>query len=130
MKTLARFGIVGLANTATSALVIFLLLRAGLGDYGANFVGYAVGLCLSFVLNRNWTFGVQGRVRLHEVVRFGAVVAVSYGINLLVLTAMRLAGYAESVVGQGAAMVSYSVCFFLLSRRFAFRHAAPESKRA
>ena len=124
MLQLVRFGLVGLANTATSAIVIFAAIHLGAGDYLANAAGYAVGLCLSFVLNRGWTFGVTGRVRLSELMRFGAVVGLSYLVNVTVLSIMRDNGFRESVIGQGAAMVAYSVCFYLLSRRYVFHGRA------
>lgn len=127
MLQLVRFGLVGLANTATSACIIFAAIHLGAGDYLANAMGYAVGLCLSFVLNRGWTFRVTGAVRASELVRFGAVVGLSYLVNLTVLTVMREHGFRESVVGQGAAMVAYTICFFVLSRRYVFR-AGPAAK--
>ncbi|GGY91463.1 GtrA family protein [Novosphingobium colocasiae] len=129
MLQLVRFGLVGLANTATSACVIFAAIRLGSGDYAANALGYAVGLCLSFALNRGWTFGVRGAVRLSEIVRFGAVVGLSYLVNLTVLSIMRDHGFRESVIGQGAAMVAYSVCFYILSRRFVFRTPTSEARQ-
>jgi hypothetical protein len=33
---------------------------------------------------------------------------------------MRAAGFAETLIAQGAAMIAYSTVFFLLSRRFVF----------
>lgn len=37
---------------------------------------------------------------------------------------MRGLGFAESLIGQAAAMLAYSIMFFLLSRRFVFAPAA------
>lgn len=50
-----RFGLVGVANTATSYLVI-RLLADGLGLPLASAVGYVAGVVQSFVFNRFWTF--------------------------------------------------------------------------
>ena len=50
-----RFGLVGVANTATSYLVIRLLAEP-LGVPAASAIGYAAGVVQSFVLNRFWTF--------------------------------------------------------------------------
>lgn len=120
VKAAARFGLVGIANTLVGLAVIALLLHFGAGDYLANAVSYAIGICLSFVLNRTFTFRVRGRVAAHEVHRFLAVFAISYAANLGVLTLMRAAGFAETLIAQGAAMIAYSTVFFLLSRRFVF----------
>ncbi|HKR92895.1 GtrA family protein [Novosphingobium sp.] len=127
LQSAIRFGLVGIANTLIGLAVIAALLRAGAGDYLANTLSYAVGLCASFLLNRAWTFGVRGPVIAGEVQRFIAAFALSYAANLAMLTLMRGYGFAQSLIGQGAAMAVYSACFFLLTRRFVFRagtHAA------
>jgi putative flippase GtrA len=121
VKAAARFGLVGIANTLVSLAVIAVMLHLGAGDYVANAVSYAIGFCLSFVLNRAFTFRVRGRVAAHEVHRFLAVFAISYAANLGVLTMMRAAGFAETLIAQGSAMIAYSAVFFLLSHRFVFR---------
>lgn len=121
MRTLLRFGAVGLANTAFGFAVIAAMMLAGAGDYAANAVGYGCGLCLSFTLNRRWTFGVAGPVVRREIAAFLATAAASWLLNLVVLTAMRGIGFAGSLVAQAAGMVAYSVCFFVLSRSFVFR---------
>lgn len=121
LRSAIRFGLVGLANTIVGLVVIAALLQVGVGDYLANAVSYAVGLCLSFLLNRSWTFEVRGQIDRGEVQRFLAVFALSFTANLATLTFMRRLGFAENMIGQGAAMAAYSICFFLLSRRFVFR---------
>lgn len=121
MIQLLRFGLVGVANTVVGLAVIMALLAAGAGDYAANLCGYGVGLALSFALNRAWTFGVNGAVDWREAAAFLIVVGLSYLVNLGVLGAMRGLGFYESLVGQGAAMLAYSACFFLLSRRYVYR---------
>ena len=125
LRSAIRFGLVGVANTIVGLVVIAALLQAGVGDYLANAFSYAVGLCLSFLLNRSWTFEVRGQIDRGEVQRFLAVFALSFTANLATLTFMRMLGFAEDMIGQGAAMAAYSICFFLLSRRFVFRLRIP-----
>ncbi|WP_232492490.1 GtrA family protein [Novosphingobium kaempferiae] len=120
LKSALRFGLVGLLNTLVGLAVIAALLHVGAGDYLANAGGYAVGLCLSFTLNRIWTFEVRGPVAAGEAGRFLLAFALAYSVNLAVLTMMRGLGFAQSLIGQGAGIVAYSVCFFLLSRAFVF----------
>ena len=121
MIRFVRFGLVGVANTVVGLTVITVLLAAGVGDYGANLCSYGAGLMLSFVLNRSWTFGVKGAVDRREAAAFLAAVGLSYLANLCVLGAMRGLGFRESLVGQGAAMLAYSTCFFVLARCYVFR---------
>lgn len=122
-----RFGLVGLANTLVGLAVIMALLAAGAGDYAANLCGYGIGLALSFALNRAWTFGVNGAVDWREAAAFLVAVGLSYLANLGVLGAMRGLGFRESLVGQAAAMLAYSACFYVLSRRYVFRAGARSS---
>lgn len=128
VRSALRFGLVGVLNTLVGLAVILVLLRAGAGDYLANAASYAVGISLSFVLNRAWTFGVRGPVALREIARFGLVCALSYAANLAMLTLMRGLGFAESMIGQGAAMAVYSGSFFLLSRAFVFAHPVSSAR--
>lgn len=126
LRSLLRFGLVGVLNTLVGLAVIATLLHVGAGDYLANAGGYAVGLCLSFTLNRFWTFEVRGPVAAGEAGRFLLAFALAYCANLAVLTTMRGLGFAQSLIGQAAGMVTYSLCFFLLSQAFVFvpGHAA------
>nr|WP_256372978.1 GtrA family protein [Pseudoruegeria sp. HB172150] len=115
----AKFGAVGVVNTLVGYLTILAAMTwAGLAPVPANVVGYAVGLCVSFVLNRRFTFAGRGGGGIGQVLGFFAVFALSYGLNLLVLReALFLLAPAWA---QALAMVSYTVCFFLLSRAFVF----------
>lgn len=55
-----RFGIVGVGNTATTLLVVWLLhSQARLPVWQASAIGYAVGTMQSYFLNRLWTFSTE-----------------------------------------------------------------------
>ena len=123
---LFRFGLTGLANSAVGWAVIFGGLWAGLGGLAANAAGYAVGLALSFTLNRRFVFGVTGAVRGREVAKFLAAFAVAYGVNVAVLRAVQPVLGADSPLAQLPALAAYVVIFFALSQFFVFRPAASE----
>jgi putative flippase GtrA len=122
----ARFLVTGLANSAVGWAVIFGGLWAGMNGLAANAAGYAVGLALSFTLNRTYVFGASGAVSGREIARFLAAFAVAYGANVGVLM------LGESVLGPGSpwaqlpAIGAYVAIFFLLSHLFVFRTAEPE----
>lgn len=126
LARLLRFGLTGLANSAVGWAVIFGGLWAGMSGLAANAAGYAVGLVLSFTLNRRFVFGVTGKVRAGEVLRFIAAFAIAYGVNVAVLLA------AQGVLGEGSplaqlpAIGAYIVIFFLLSQFVVFRPASSE----
>lgn len=116
-----RFVIVGVLNTLVGLAVIYgCKYFLGMGDVAANIIGYAVGLTVSFVLNSSWTFEYSGP-KLAAAGRFLVVFAISYGVNLAtVMGLIHLAGV-NSYLAQAAGMPVYTICFYLLSRVYAFR---------
>lgn len=126
LARLLRFGLTGLANSAVGWAVIFGGLWAGLGGLTANAAGYAVGLMLSFTLNRRFVFGVTGAVSAREVVRFLSAFAIAYGANVAVLIAAQSVLGADSPLAQLPAIGAYIVIFFLLSQFFVFKSATSE----
>ncbi|MGL4491886.1 MAG: GtrA family protein, partial [Tannerellaceae bacterium] len=57
LRQVVKYGVVGLANTLFTALVIWVCMELFLWDpVVSNVVGYAIGLINSFVWNRRWTF--------------------------------------------------------------------------
>ena len=77
-NTFVRFILVGIANTIVGLSVIYVLLHlAGLSYWTATFLGNSVGACVSFLLNRNFTFQSQGSVR-KSMIRFILVILSCY----------------------------------------------------
>lgn len=126
LARLLRFGLTGLANSAVGWAVIFGGLWAGMSGLAANAAGYAVGLLLSFTLNRRFVFGVTGAVSVREVAKFLAAFAVAYGVNVAVLMAAQSVLGADSPLAQLPAIGAYIVIFFLLSQFFVFKPASAE----
>ena len=57
LDQLARFGLVGVINTTIGLLSIYsLIFFFNSGPFVANLFGYAIGLVLSYYLNKHWTF--------------------------------------------------------------------------
>lgn len=120
-----RFGVVGLANTAIGLAAIYALMFFwDVSPSKANALGYSLGMTVSFVLNRVWTFG-SNRSVAQELPKYLLVVAVSYLLNLgLVITAISnfaFNPYLAQLLGVGV----YTVFVFSGCRRFVFvRHRA------
>lgn len=123
-REFARFLAVGVLNTCTGLAVIYAAKwLAHWNDVLANLLGYAVGLGVSFTLNRRWTFGHTGE-RLPALARFTAATAVAYGANLLtVLFALHSLGL-NSYLAQALGVPAYTLVAYLLSRYFVFRRPA------
>ena len=61
---LARFGLVGMINTAVGLSIIAVLdLGLRVPPALANAAGYLVGICVSFVLSRRFVFRSRAAVR-------------------------------------------------------------------
>ena len=115
-----RFGLTGVANTFVGLGVIYLAKFAlMMEDVPANMLGYAVGLGLSFGLNKNWTFRHQGPLR-PALGRFLVVQVVAYCLNLatvLAFLSFGINGYVSQITG----IPVYMVVGYLGCRYWAFR---------
>ena len=119
-----RFLGVGVVNTVVGLLVIFACRGlVGLSDALANLIGYAIGLSVSFTLNRRFTFRHQGAA-LPAMARFAAVITVAYAFNLItVLALIGLAGF-NPYLAQTLGIVPYTVTSYFGSWYFVFRPKA------
>jgi putative flippase GtrA len=118
-----KFVVVGIANTLVGLFAIYLCKwLLGFSDALANISGYMIGLAVSFLLNRGWTFRHSGAV-LPALARFLVIFALAYLLNLAtVLIAIHSLGV-NSYLAQAIGIAPYTVFFFLGSRYFAFRSA-------
>ncbi len=125
LPPIVRFAITGAANSVIGFAVLLFALRLGLSDIAANLTGFAVGLAVGFVANRQWTFAVEGRVSFAEVARYLLGFALAWSLNIsVVLVGVRM-GFAGSPLIHLAGIATYSIAFYFISRRFVF--AAPPS---
>ena len=118
-----KFLLAGTANSAVGLSVIYAAKwLAHCGDVLANALGYGVGLLMSFLLNKNWTFGYNGPAG-RAMSRFLLVFALAYALNLAsVLLAIRYLGLG-GYLAQALGIVPYTVFGFLASRYYVFRES-------
>jgi putative flippase GtrA len=116
-----RFLCVGVVNTLVGLAVIYACKYfGGLNDLAANASGYAVGLCVSFVLNRRWTFAHRGAM-LPAAIRFLTVSAIAYAMNLLTVMWCIHGMFLNSYLAQALGVPPYTLTAFVLSRLWVFR---------
>jgi putative flippase GtrA len=121
MNQFSRFLLVGVANTALGYAVIFgCMYLAGLSPELSNAAGYAVGLLVSYFLNRHFTFRSAQR-RSTEFVRFGIVFLVAYTANLAVLIVLVRTLEVHAGLSQLIAGVIYIGTAYLLNKNYVFR---------
>jgi putative flippase GtrA len=118
-RLLARFLAAGIANTAIGFSVIVVLMLIGVVPLLANTAGYAVGLVLSFLLNKQFVFMAGGRPT-NELARFIAAFAASFATNLVVLHSLIGSLDVNAYVAQVLAACSYTGVMFALCNKFVF----------
>jgi putative flippase GtrA len=124
---IARFGLVGLVNTAIGFAVVLLLDPIlGVPPALANAASYAVGITVGFLLSRNFVF--RSRAGLSATgLRYLIAALGAFALNQLVLRLAGLAlgaGSAQHIAAQLSAIAVYSAVFFLLCRLWVFRAPA------
>src|SRR6267143_1508072 len=119
-----KFAVVGVANTLAGLFLIYLCKwLLGFGDVIANTCGYSIGLVLSFILNRGWTFRHSGPV-FPALVRFLAIFILAYLSNLATVLVAINSLEVNSYLAQASGILPYTVIFFFGSRYVAFVPAA------
>ncbi|MFC3173960.1 GtrA family protein [Novosphingobium bradum] len=114
-----RFCMVGAVNTSCSLALIWSLMAAGVGKYRANLAGYAVGICISFLLNRSWTFRESGHFRLGQVARFMTAFLLAYLCNIAAI-ALSIELGINPYLAQITGIPAYTLSFYVLINRFVF----------
>jgi putative flippase GtrA len=119
-----RFGLVGTANTAVGlGIIAFLDLGLHMRPAIANAGGYAAGLGLSFILNRQFVFRSRRPART-AAPKFFAAAAVAFLLNQ---GALAIAGHVlgpDPALRLGAqifGMCVYTLTLFALGRFWIFK---------
>jgi len=114
--------LVGVLNTVIGLSVIYLAKwLLGLGDIISNVIGYAVGVTMSFTLNKKWSFRHEGQV-MSSFIRFIAVILVAYFANLYVVIICIEFFMVNSYISQAIGIIPYTIIGYLGSKFFAFKH--------
>ena len=128
-----RYGVAGIFNTLVGFSIILALdLGLHLDPRLANAIGYAVGICVSFVLSKVFVFTARRTTRSAPL-RYIVAVGIAFALNQGVLTLAKLVlptGKLWSVAAQGSAAVSYTAALFLLSHFWVFAHQPPAGSTA
>lgn len=120
MSEFGRFLVVGVANSAIGYAVIFgLMLGLRWSPEASNVAGYAVGLSVSFLLNRFYTFRSRAKP-IGEAARFLIVFGLSFALNLAVLTFLVRVVGTQDWLAQVIAGAAYVTASYALNRLYVF----------
>ena len=123
LRQLVRFAVVGIASTL-AYLLLFSLLRTGMGAQPANLLALGVTAVANTAANRRFTFGVRGRAlagrhQFEGLLVFGLGLAGTSG-SLAVLNGLTTPGRALELAVLVAANLAATVLRFLLLRGWVF----------
>lgn len=120
MKQFIRFLTVGVFNTVFGYCVIFgCMYVLNMSPESSNVAGYVLGLAVSYILNRKYTFNSK-RDRNSEMIRFLTVFAVAYASNFAVLILLiHLLGVHEGL-SQILAGLIYVVISYFMNKYYVF----------
>jgi putative flippase GtrA len=123
VRQLVRFAAVGVASTL-AYLLLFSLLRTGMGAQAANFIALGATAVANTAANRRFTFGVRGRAQAgrHQfegLIVFALGLALTSG-SLAVLNGLTTPGRALELVVLVAANLAATILRFLLLRGWVF----------
>ncbi len=114
MNYFPKFIFVGVINTALGYLIIFSsLYLLKISPEISNALGYGVGLLISYILNRCFTFN-SSQVKHKEFLRFFTVFCIAYATNFIVLLFLiHRCGVSDGLSQILAGMVYVSTSFFM-----------------
>jgi putative flippase GtrA len=87
-KAFLRFCTVGMGNTLVDCSLFFLLTLGQAPYLLAQVLAYSTGMVNSFVLNRQWTFKVEGSSNIGEIIRFIIINVISLAFTSIILFAL------------------------------------------
>jgi len=117
-----KYVVTGAANTAVGFCTIFLLYKMGLPLGFSNFMGYLVGLTLSFFLSKQWVFSLRNQTNKYQIMRFVLSFLVSFILSFMFLKMMMAMGNGY-ILSQCTASFVYFILFYLLQKYFVFKRA-------
>jgi len=116
-----RYIAVGILNTLLGYFIIFgCMYILGMNPIASNVSGYGVGLIVSYVLNRNYTFNSK-QARKPEALRFLLVFAIAYALNFIALLLLIYQLGMHEGLSQVVAGVIYVGAAFLMNKYYVFK---------
>jgi len=116
---LIRYAVVGLGSNALLYLFYLWLSSGGLGHKTSMTIAFALGICGTFMFNRNWSF--RHRDAWHRTfLPYAAVYGLGYVTNLLGLFLLVDVGRLPHQVVQAVMIVVVAVLIFLMQKFWVF----------
>ena len=121
--TLIKYLLVGVLNTIVGFGLIFLLMWRGFSPELSNIIGYAVGICFSFVMNKIFTFKskqASKTANLKEFLKFVSSMLIAWILNFITLKICLKMGV-NAYLAQIISGAIYTITGYLLSKIWVFK---------
>lgn len=120
LNEISKYAVAGVVNTCVGYAVFWITLHwLGFEPAVANTAGYAIALCVSFLLNKFFVFS-GSRSSIHASWRFAIAFCLAFSLNQLVLFMLSSMFSLPAEIAQIFAMVSYTLAFYFMSKYFVF----------
>lgn len=120
-----KFGSIGIVNTLIDVGAYFALTRfiAFFGEHlvSAKAISFFLGTVFSFIMNRRFTFGSRGRVRMGEILRFYSTVGSGIFVNSGAYYLFHIFLGMNEVLAVGIATIISFAWGFLFSKYWVFK---------
>lgn len=112
--------LIGVLNTMIGFGSIMLLMSNGFSPELSNLMGYLIGICFSFILNKRHNFKTKDDP-LKEFVKFFTSMGIAYISNFLVLVFLYRVLYLNKYLSQIVASGIYVMVGYMLSKAYVFK---------
>jgi putative flippase GtrA len=120
LKTLTRFGLVGiLATLVHICVVVGLSVMTALHPIITNSLAFCIAFIVSAYGHMRFTFHFKGN-RITAIAKFFIVALLSLGVSNLVLYSLTISNVVKVEIAQGAAIFIVPIFSFLASKFWAF----------
>jgi putative flippase GtrA len=116
-----KFLLVGCINTVVGLAAIYgLMWWTDISPLAANALGYAIGIIISYTLNKLWTFQNNGS-HASSLPRYFICAGICYGANTLVVGSLIYLLNTNSYTAQLGGILTYTALMFISCRIFVFQ---------
>ncbi len=116
-----RYILAGTFNSIIGySLIIIFEEIVQLSPQISNLFGYIIGICCSFLLNKNFVFNKKFNRKGNIFSKFIICCITAYSINFLLLNVLLYMAL-ESFIGQGLSMICYSIVFYFICKFYVFK---------
>lgn len=109
-RELVRYYQVGILNTGFGLGAYALLVRMGMGIYGAQLLSHLMGMAFNYITYSRHVFRDSGPAKTRFVLSYG----VNYLLGVVVLTALAQVILSPYAVGVGSAVIVSVINYFAL----------------